>query len=161
MGERGVTNAIFMAGTQAGPAVGALIVAWIISQIGWRGSFFVVGAVGFVWLAAWLIWFDQPERVRWLGDRGARQDPARARCRDPARCSSARAPRGCSICCARAPCGAWRLPQGCAVYTQYLFLTWLPSYLQTTRDISILKTGAVHGGARTRVRRCSASCWGG
>ena len=66
-GERGVTNAIFVAGTQAGPAVGALLVAWIVSQIGWRGSFVVVGAVGLIWLVAWLIWFDKPERVHWLG----------------------------------------------------------------------------------------------
>jgi ACS family glucarate transporter-like MFS transporter len=27
------------------------------------------------------------------------------------------------------------------VYTQYLFLTWLPSYLQETRHLDILKTG--------------------
>ena len=60
-GERGVTNAIFMAGTQAGPAAGALLVAWIISQIGWRGSFLVMGAAVFIWLLAWLIWFDQPD----------------------------------------------------------------------------------------------------
>ena len=33
------------------------------------------------------------------------------------------------------------LSEGCAVYTQYLFLTWLPSYLQTTKNLSILKTG--------------------
>ena len=33
------------------------------------------------------------------------------------------------------------LAEGCAVYTQYLFLTWLPSYLQTTRGLTILKTG--------------------
>lgn len=33
------------------------------------------------------------------------------------------------------------LTQGCNVYTQYLFLTWLPSYLQTTRHLTITKTG--------------------
>ncbi len=31
--------------------------------------------------------------------------------------------------------------QGCAVYTQYLFLTWLPSYLQATRNISMASLG--------------------
>lgn len=31
--------------------------------------------------------------------------------------------------------------QGCANYTQYLFLTWLPSYLQATRGLTVLKTG--------------------
>ncbi len=34
------------------------------------------------------------------------------------------------------------IAQGCNAYTQYLLLTWLPSYLQATRHMSILKTGA-------------------
>jgi len=140
MSERGVTNAIFIAGTQAGPAVGALIVAWIISLVGWRGSFLVVGAAGFVWLAAWLIWFDRPERVRWLGaeerakilsERGAETRALERR---------ASAGRVLDLLRTRTMWGL-ALAEGCAVYTQYLFLTWLPSYLQTTRQISILKTG--------------------
>lgn len=140
MGERGITNAVFIAGTQAGPAVGALIVAWIISQIGWRGSFVVVGAVGFVWLAAWLRWFNTPERVSWLDDAerakilGEREAETRVleRKSDPLRV--VRLLRSKTM---------WglALSQGCAVYTQYLFLTWLPSYLQTTRQLTILKTG--------------------
>ncbi len=31
--------------------------------------------------------------------------------------------------------------QGACVYSHYLFLTWLPSYLQMTRHLTILKTG--------------------
>ncbi|SDH90897.1 MFS transporter, ACS family, glucarate transporter [Pseudomonas abietaniphila] len=33
------------------------------------------------------------------------------------------------------------IAQGCNVYTQYLFLTWLPSYLQEVRHLSIAKSG--------------------
>jgi ACS family glucarate transporter-like MFS transporter len=33
------------------------------------------------------------------------------------------------------------LTQCCAVYAQYLFLTWLPNYLQATKHLTILKTG--------------------
>jgi MFS family permease len=33
------------------------------------------------------------------------------------------------------------LTQGCNVYCQYLFLTWLPSYLQSTKHLTLLKTG--------------------
>jgi ACS family glucarate transporter-like MFS transporter len=33
------------------------------------------------------------------------------------------------------------LTQGCNVYSQYLFLTWLPSYLQTTKHLTLSKTG--------------------
>ena len=139
-GERGMTNAIFMAGTQAGPAFGALIVAWIVSEIGWRGSFLAVGAIGFLWLAAWLIWYDIPERARWLAqeerekivrERGAATDALEKR---------SGSKRVLDLLRSRTMVGL-ALAEGCAVYTQYLFLTWLPSYLQTTRHLTILKTG--------------------
>jgi ACS family glucarate transporter-like MFS transporter len=139
-GERGVTNAVFMAGTQAGPALGALLVAWMLSQIGWRGSFVVVGAAGFVWLLAWLFWFGHPEKVTWLGaaerekilrERDAPTDALQSR---------TRATRVLDLLRTRTMWGL-ALAEGCAVYTQYLFLTWLPSYLQTTRGLTILKTG--------------------
>ena len=38
---------------------------------------------------------------------------------------------------------ALMLTQGCAVYTQYLFLTWLPSYLQTQKGMTMLKSGTL------------------
>ena len=139
-GERGITNSVFLAGTQAGPAVGALLVAWIVSQIGWRGSFVVVGAVGFVWLIAWLVWFDVPERARWLGE-AERTKILRERDADThalnQRTSSTRV---LDLLSTRTMWGL-ALAEGCAVYTQYLFLTWLPSYLQETRDLTIVKTG--------------------
>ncbi|MBI1396059.1 MAG: MFS transporter [Betaproteobacteria bacterium] len=138
--ERGLTNAIFMAGTQAGPAVGALIVAWIVSRMGWRGSFLVVGAVGFVWLVAWLVWYDVPERVRWLG-REERDKILRERDADTeALTRRSGSSRVLDLLGTRTMWGL-ALANGCAVYTQYLFLTWLPSYLQETRHLDVVKTG--------------------
>jgi ACS family glucarate transporter-like MFS transporter len=139
-GERGFTNAVFMAGTQAGPAVGALLVAWIMSQIGWRGSFLVVGAVGFVWLIGWLIWYGHPEKVKWLPEP-ERQKILRERdAKTDALQTPTKATRVLDLLRNRTMLGL-ALAEGCAVYTQYLFLTWLPSYLQTTRGLTILKTG--------------------
>ena len=139
-GERGLTNSIFMAGTQAGPAVGALVVAWIVSLIGWRASFVVVGAVGGIWLLAWLLWYDRPERVGWLGAE-ERAKILRERDADSAALEE-RSGVGDVLALLRTQT-MWglALSEGCAVYTQYLFLTWLPSYLQTTKNLSILKTG--------------------
>jgi ACS family glucarate transporter-like MFS transporter len=37
------------------------------------------------------------------------------------------------------------LTEGCNIYAQYLFLTWLPSYLQTTRHVSITSSGWLSG----------------
>jgi ACS family glucarate transporter-like MFS transporter len=33
------------------------------------------------------------------------------------------------------------LTQACLVYTAYLFLTWLPTFLQSTRELSTMNTG--------------------
>ena len=33
------------------------------------------------------------------------------------------------------------LTQACLVYTAYLFITWLPTYLQSTHGLSIMNTG--------------------
>ena len=33
------------------------------------------------------------------------------------------------------------ISQGCAVYSLYLYLSWLPNYLSTARHLSILKSG--------------------
>jgi ACS family glucarate transporter-like MFS transporter len=138
--ERGLTNAIFMAGTQAGPAVGALIVAWIVSMIGWRGSFVVVGAVGLIWLLAWLLWYDRPEQASWLG-KDEREKILRERGAEVhALMQRTGAGRILQLLKTRTMWGL-ALAEGCAVYTQYLFLTWLPNYLQTTRQLGILKTG--------------------
>ncbi|HTS53113.1 MAG TPA: MFS transporter [Burkholderiales bacterium] len=139
-GERGLTNAIFLAGTQAGPAVGAVIVAWVISLIGWRGSFFVVGAAGGIWLVAWLLWFDTPERVSWLGDEERVKVLAERDAETKALAQRTKGTRVLDLLRTRTMWGL-ALAEGCAVYTQYLFLTWLPSYLQTTKQLGILKTG--------------------
>ncbi len=82
MSERGVTNAIFIAGTQAGPALGAVIVAWIISQIGWRGSF-CRGRCRRLRVAGGVAALVRSPRARTLaGSGGARQDPERTWRRD-------------------------------------------------------------------------------
>jgi len=139
-GERGLTNAIFMAGTQAGPAVGALLVAWILSHLGWRLSFVAVGAIGFVWLVAWLVWFDKPERARWLDEAERRKILAERAADTQALGRHTGSGRILQLLRTRTMWGL-ALSEGCAVYTQYLFLTWLPSYLQTTRQLTVLKTG--------------------
>jgi len=139
-GERGLTNAIFLAGTQAGPAVGAVVVAWVLSMVGWRGSFFVVGTVGGIWLIAWLIWFDTPERVTWLEEDERAKVLAERDADSKVLEQKTGGTRVLDLLRTRTMWGL-ALAEGCAVYTQYLFLTWLPSYLQTTRQLSIMKTG--------------------
>ncbi len=52
--ERGVAVAIFDSGSSVGGAIAALVVPWVAILFGWRYAFVFSGALGFVWLIAWL-----------------------------------------------------------------------------------------------------------
>jgi len=59
--ERALATGIFNAGTNVGAIIPPLIVPWIVIHWGWRGAFVGIGAIGFVWLAVWLLIYRQPE----------------------------------------------------------------------------------------------------
>ncbi|MDA8249611.1 MAG: MFS transporter [Rhodospirillales bacterium] len=139
-GERGLATVVFNSGGYAGPAFGAVLVGAVASAFGWRAGFIAAGVTGFIWLAVWLAWFRRPEdspylgaaeRARILRERGGGADP------------EAGAGRGAGLPALLRNRTLWALfvTQGCAVYAQYLFLTWMPSYLQATRHLGILQTG--------------------
>ena len=140
-GERGLVNAVFNSGSYAGPAICALAAGTIIEVFGWRALFFTAGGIGVLWLLCWLIWFEKPETASWLG--------AEERVKILAERSSVKAPIGDNLphpglrqLLGRGPT-LWglALTQGCNVYSQYLFLTWLPSYLQQSKGLTVAKTG--------------------
>jgi MFS family permease len=137
--ERGFATAVFNAGAYAGPAFGAVALGWVISLSGWRTAFYVAGLIGIAWLVPWLIWFHKPENARWLPV--AERDMILAE-RDAAESTLASTDTTMGIGALLHTKTMWGIAvaQGCAVYTQYLFLTWLPNYLQTTRHLDILKT---------------------
>jgi MFS transporter, ACS family, hexuronate transporter len=58
--ERALATGIFNAGTNAGAILAALLVPWIVVHWGWRAAFIAIGALGFVWLAFWLLIYRKP-----------------------------------------------------------------------------------------------------
>jgi ACS family hexuronate transporter-like MFS transporter len=58
--ERALATGIFNAGTNAGAILAALLVPWIVVHWGWRAAFISIGALGFVWLALWLLIYRKP-----------------------------------------------------------------------------------------------------
>jgi MFS family permease len=140
--ERALFAAIFNGGAYFGPAIGGLVLAWLVSAVGWRTTFLICAAIGFVWLLAWMIWFRRPEEASWLSDE-ERAFILRERNGN----AKNAAPDGHSIglrgLLSSSSMLGLMVTQGCAVYTQYFFLTWLPNYLQTERGMSLLKSGAL------------------
>jgi len=52
--ERSVAFGLFNAGSSLGAVVGPPMIAVIVSQLGWRWTFFISGSIGFLWALFWL-----------------------------------------------------------------------------------------------------------
>ena len=59
--ERAFAAGIFNSGTSIGAIVTPLIVPPIALRWGWRWTFVITGALGFVWLVFWLLLYRKPE----------------------------------------------------------------------------------------------------
>ena len=138
--ERAFANAVFGAGSAAGPALGAMAVTTIVGFFGWRTGFYAAGAIGFIWLVLWLAIFNRPERVGWLSEaerskiiteRHGKVAPVEQAATPLSRLLSMRS--------------VWGLffTQGCMVYGGYMLLTWLPSYMQQAKHLSLMNAGFV------------------
>ena len=136
--ERGTAIAAISCGSTLGLALGAPAVGWLIETLSWRWSFIITGAVGFVWIAAWAALISTPEKTGWL-------PPAERNHILAGRNAGITPPSYNSVGylgLIRCP-AMWGLfiSQGCLVYTGYLYISWLPNYLQTARHLSILNSG--------------------
>lgn len=60
--ERAFINGLVNAGSAVGAIVAAPLVAWLAIQYGWRFAFVATGALGFVWLAFWLVFYQLPQK---------------------------------------------------------------------------------------------------
>ncbi len=62
--ERAFVNGLINAGSALGAIIAAPLVVWITLHYGWRFSFMVTGALGFVWLVFWLALYHLPGKHR-------------------------------------------------------------------------------------------------
>jgi MFS transporter, ACS family, hexuronate transporter len=64
--ERALATGIFNAGTSVGVVLALLIVPLILRYYGWQEVFWITGALGFVWLIFWLLFYEVPARQKRL-----------------------------------------------------------------------------------------------
>ena len=65
--ERALATGIFNAGTNTGAIVTPLVVPWIALHLGWQWAFIITGALGFLWVAVWLLMYRTPEEHPHVG----------------------------------------------------------------------------------------------
>jgi len=64
--ERALATGIFNSGTNVGAIVAPIAVPAIVLAWGWQMAFILTGAVGFIWIIFWLIFYEIPEKQRRL-----------------------------------------------------------------------------------------------
>ena len=111
--HRGFANALIDAGTKAGPAAGVLVGGLLVSDLGWRLFFFVLGGGCLLWLIPWFKWMP---RGTALAAREIAHD----------------IPSIPEILRQRS---AWFTAFGlfCGNYYWYFLIAWLPAYLEKER----------------------------
>jgi ACS family hexuronate transporter-like MFS transporter len=118
--ERAFVNGLVNAGASVGAIIAPPAVMWIVVRHGWRSAFVVTGALGFIWLAAWLAIYRVPP----LSEATAKQERA-------SWASLLQYPQ------------TWGLLLGRflsdPVWWFYLF--WLPKYLVEKRGFTIVEMG--------------------
>ena len=58
--ERALATGVFNSGTNVGALVAPLVVPWITLTWGWSWAFVITGALGFIWMAVWLLVYHPP-----------------------------------------------------------------------------------------------------
>jgi MFS transporter, ACS family, hexuronate transporter len=60
--ERALATGIFNAGANLGPVIAPALVYWLVSAHSWQSAFLWTGAIGFIWLIFWLIFYEVPAK---------------------------------------------------------------------------------------------------
>ncbi len=134
--ERGLPTGIFVASSCIGPAIAPPILTVIMLAFGWRPMFLIMGALGVIVAIGWYLLYRNRSEVALTEPERSYLDEGR-----PAQV----APRQ-SFADWIGLFGnrtTWGMVLGFmgVVYMVWLYLTWLPGYLEHERHLSIAKTG--------------------
>jgi ACS family hexuronate transporter-like MFS transporter len=144
--QRALGMAIFNSGAAIGSIVAPPLIVWLQLNYGWQTTFIVTGALGFFWLALWLLFYQSPERHKWItreelnvikgdaetqGDAGASVSPT----------SSVSASPGWLDLLKYRQVWAIVLARFLTDPVWWLYITWLPKYLADARGFSLVKIG--------------------
>jgi sugar phosphate permease len=134
---RGKPTGLFNAASPLGSALAPPVLTLLILYLDWRTMFVLMGAVGLAWAAVWYSLYRDPDPAALSGAERAYLTPLVA--------EAARAPK-VTFADWRALFGhvtTWGMMIGFfgSVYLNWVYLTWLPGYLETARHMSVKSTG--------------------
>jgi ACS family hexuronate transporter-like MFS transporter len=138
--ERALAMGIFNTGAALGGAVSPPIIAWLAIHYGWRPTFVITGLLGFAWLALWLVAYRLPERHPWLTPE--EHELILERPPESAAGPAPGAPLGLRALLRYRQTWAIVLSRFITDPIWWLYVGWLPSYLQEARGMNLAQVGA-------------------
>lgn len=135
--ERGLAAGGWSSASALGPAIAAPLLTVLMLWLGWRGMFVAMGAAGLVMVVVWFAVYRAPEQTRVDPEERA------ALSRDDPEDSERVTLREWGRLFAKLPTWGMILGFFGCVYLGWLYLTWLPGYLEIARHLDIAATGAV------------------
>ncbi len=137
--ERGLATSIYDASAKFSNVIGVPLVAFAVTQWGWRGGFWVTGSLSLLYVIAYWIWYRDPDE-----DKGLTQEEHDYIVKGGAQ-QEGDTEKGVmeSLTFLLGNRKVWGLTIGFAAYgySFYLFLTWLPGYLENEMGMTVLQTG--------------------
>jgi sugar phosphate permease len=139
MKDRGAPTGIFVASSTIGPALAPPILTGLMLALGWRNMFILTGVLGFLVALGWYATYRDRNEVKLTREEEAYLDQG---------AETQNAKRSLSGAEWRALFGqrtTWGMLFGFmgVIYMVWLYLTWLPAYLEHERGLSIANTGWV------------------
>ena len=67
--ERGFAGGIYNIGASLGSMLAPPLVVWAILRYNWQAAFMITGALGIIWAAMWILFYESPEKHPALTDR--------------------------------------------------------------------------------------------
>jgi len=132
--ERSFATGIFNSGANIGAILAPLSVPIIAAIWGWQAAFIWIGAIGFIWMIFWAIFFDEPAEQRRLSKSELAYIQADAT-PEPASQAPLRKASWGELLRQRQ---TWAFAAGKFLTdgVWWFFLFWLPKYLATTYGLS-------------------------
>jgi ACS family hexuronate transporter-like MFS transporter len=141
--ERAFGMAIFNSGAAIGSVLAPPLIVWLSLTYGWQTTFIVTGSLGFVWLILWLVFYQTPDRHKWLGEEERqliREGQHAEATQGTITNELSEAPRWRELLRYRQ---VWAivLARFLTDPVWWLYISWLPKYLADARGFSLVKIG--------------------
>lgn len=138
--QRALGIGLFNAGSSLGSALAPPVVAFLTIHYGWRSAFVAVGALGFLWLVAWLWLYQPPHLSRFITQR--EWNFLKGKVRPPEEAAPVKMPAGEWLRVLRMKeCYALIAARFFTDPVMYFTIFWLPEYLRKERGFDLAMVG--------------------